>query len=61
MTPLMIAAYYGRDDMVRLLVERGADTALKNNAGMSAAMLARESRFEAVAAFLDSRVSGGGR
>lgn len=35
-TPLMMAAHYGTPEAVKLLLEAGADTAMKNQLGMSA-------------------------
>jgi ankyrin repeat protein len=35
-TPLMMAAYYGSPQAVKLLLEAGADTAMKNQLGMTA-------------------------
>lgn len=47
-TPLMMAAQYGSMDMVQLLLQEGADPALKNQLGLSAADFAlRASRAEA--------------
>lgn len=40
-TPLMMAARYGSEDAVRLLVERGADPTLRNERDLSAADFAR--------------------
>jgi len=38
LTPLHWAAYYGRLDVVRLLLERGADKEAKNNVRTAARM-----------------------
>lgn len=47
-TPLMMAAQYGAMDVVQLLLQEGADPALKNQLGLSAAEFAlRASRAEA--------------
>jgi uncharacterized protein len=40
-TPLMMAARFGPEDSVKLLVQRGADTKLLNDRNLSAADLAR--------------------
>ena len=44
-TALMVAAGFGRTEVVKALVGRGANKALKNNAGKTAAELAREGGF----------------
>lgn len=50
-TPLMMAAHYGTAAAVRLLLEAGADTAMKNQLGLTALDFARRaSREEAAAA-----------
>lgn len=40
-TPLMLAAMYGHADLVRLLLEEGADASLRNEQGMTAVDFAR--------------------
>lgn len=40
-TPLMMAAHYGHPDLVRLLLEEGADPALRNEQGLTAVDFAR--------------------
>ena len=40
-TPLMMAAHYGSPAAVKLLLEAGADTAMKNQLGMTAIDFAR--------------------
>lgn len=40
-TPLMMAARYGHPDLVRLLLEEGADPSLRNQQGLTAADFAR--------------------
>ena len=51
-TPLMMAARYGKEDSVRLLLARGADPKRINDANMSAADFARGAGREALAAEL---------
>jgi ankyrin repeat protein len=41
-TPLMMAARYGTEDAVRLLLQEGADPTLKNQLGLTAADFARQ-------------------
>jgi uncharacterized protein len=41
LTPLMLAAIYGNPEVVSILLAAGADTSLKNNAGQTAADIAR--------------------
>jgi hypothetical protein len=43
-TALMMAALFGRNDVVRLLIAHGANSALKDSAGNTAADLARQQR-----------------
>lgn len=45
-TPLMLAAQYGSENMVRLLLEAGADTSLRNQLGLSAVDFAQRSERE---------------
>jgi ankyrin repeat protein len=42
-TPLMDAAFWGRPDMVRLLIERGADPTMQNACGSTAFEVAKQS------------------
>lgn len=55
-TPLMMAARYGRAEVVQLLLEEGADPLLRNQKGLSAIDFAhsvgREEVAEAIAAFV---------
>jgi hypothetical protein len=53
-TPLMMAARYGSEGSVRLLLARGADARLRNDREMSAADFARSAGREALAAQLDA-------
>ena len=41
-TPLMMAAFYGSSDVARLLLAEGADTAMRNQQGMTAVDFARK-------------------
>jgi uncharacterized protein len=53
-TPLMMAAFYGSEEAVKLLLEEGADVMMKNDQGMSAVDFAqranRPAAFELIAA-----------
>jgi ankyrin repeat protein len=53
-TPLMMAAHYGHPDVVKLLLEEGADASLKNEKGLSAVDFARGANRPAVAAAIAS-------
>jgi ankyrin repeat protein len=52
-TPLMMAAGYGPQEAVELLLERGANAKARNGRGLSAADFARAGGREALAAKLD--------
>jgi uncharacterized protein len=62
-TPLMMAAHYGHDSVVKLLLEEGADPMLRNEQGLSAIDFAhRAKRTEAaamIAAQIRSKQPGG--
>lgn len=62
-TPLMMAAHYGSSAVVKLLLDEGADSSIKNEAGLTAMDFAnRASRKEAagiIAAFIRSRQPAG--
>lgn len=51
-TPLMMAAREGRPGMVRLLLELGADPALENTEGLSAARIAERAGRDDIAALI---------
>jgi uncharacterized protein len=48
-TPLMEAAYNGQRDMVELLLAHGADPALRDDKGLTAADYARQNGHQALA------------
>jgi hypothetical protein len=52
-TPLMMAARYGAEPSVDLLLQRGADPKLKNDRQLSAADFARQGGREALAQRLE--------
>jgi ankyrin repeat protein len=56
-TPLHMAAWFGHDDLVTLLVERGLDPAEENDEGKTPADLAAEGGFAALAEQLRARTS----
>jgi uncharacterized protein len=62
-TPLMMAALYGNPQVVRLLLEEGADTAMKNEQGLSAIDFAhragRKETADAIAAAIRAKQSTG--
>ena len=51
-TPLMAASFYGRTDVVRVLLAAGADKDLRNNDGKTALDMAIENNKDACAALL---------
>jgi ankyrin repeat protein len=53
--PLHAAAQNGDRDMVDLLLAHGADVEIANDAGKTAAMVAREKRHSEIAAFLEKQ------
>ena len=52
-TPLMMAARYGANDSAVLLLQRGADVRVKNDAGFNAVDFARQAGREPLAAQLE--------
>ncbi len=48
-TPLMMASFYGREESAYLLLQEGADTAMRNQQGLTAADFARKSNRQALA------------
>lgn len=52
-TPLMMAAMYGTDDAVKLLLEAGADATLKNGIGVMALDFARKAQRENAATLIN--------
>ncbi|MFY9514613.1 MAG: ankyrin repeat domain-containing protein [Rubrivivax sp.] len=55
-TPLMMAARYGDEASVQLLISRGADPRLRNERGLNAADFARQGGREALSTRLDALV-----
>ncbi|HEX5737412.1 MAG TPA: ankyrin repeat domain-containing protein [Hydrogenophaga sp.] len=55
-TPLMMAAHYGHPDVVKLLLEEGADASLKNEKGLSAIDFARGANRSAIADIIASHL-----
>ncbi|HEX5784693.1 MAG TPA: ankyrin repeat domain-containing protein [Burkholderiaceae bacterium] len=54
-TPLMMAAQYGSEDVVTLLLEEGADSALRNSLGLTAIDFALRAQRPAVAEAIAAR------
>lgn len=52
-TPLMLAAEFGNKEAVKLLLSHGANSALQDSYGKTAAFYARKNKHEEVAAILD--------
>lgn len=55
-TPLMLAAMYGHADVVRLLLEEGADPSLRNEQGLTAVDFARRADRDDLANLIAARV-----
>lgn len=53
-TPLMMAAGYGSEEAARLLLDEGADTAMRNQQGMTAADFARKAQRSQLAAQIEA-------
>ncbi len=53
-TPLILAAYYGNDMIVKLLIARGSDVTIKNKKGFDALYIARHEQKKAYAESPDS-------
>jgi ankyrin repeat protein len=60
-TPLMMAAMYGNVDCVRMLLEAGADPALKNQLGLSAADFAKRVNRDDSLALIDAALKQWGK
>jgi polar amino acid transport system substrate-binding protein len=58
-TPLMLAAMYGTDAAVKLLLQEGADASIKNQQGMNAADFAAKVERMDLARFLDKQANEG--
>jgi hypothetical protein len=57
LTALMWAAGYGKTETVRALLEAGANPALRDNRGKTAADIAREGKFDETARVLDAALA----
>jgi len=55
-TPLMMAAHYGHPDVVKLLLEEGAEASLKNEKGLTAIDFARGANRPAVVATITAHL-----
>jgi uncharacterized protein len=55
-TPLMLAAMYGHADVVRLLLEEGADPSLRNEQGLTAVDFARRADRDDLANLIAARI-----
>lgn len=53
-TPLAYAAARGREEIVRFLLQRGADTMLRSPGGETLTMIARKAAYPEIAAILDA-------
>ena len=58
-TPLMMAVFHGEEDVVRLLLEKGADIAIVDDGGLSALELCRERIEEKSGRALSDRLNEG--
>lgn len=58
-TPLMLAAMYGHADVVRLLLEEGADPSLRNEQGLTAVDFARRAERGDLADLIAARMRSG--
>jgi hypothetical protein len=56
LTPLMLAAQYGSENMVSYLVENQADFKLKNTAGENALDLARKRNRQKTVEYLETKI-----
>lgn len=59
LTALMVAAQNGKDAVVQALLGHGADPALQDNAGRTAADFARGQAHETLAAFIATHAASG--
>jgi uncharacterized protein len=59
-TPLMMAAYYGNDDTVKLLLAEGADALLKNDQGLTAIDFAQRANRPSAAELIAAAVRAKG-
>lgn len=55
-TPLMMAAHYGHDSVVKLLLEEGADPLLRNQQGLSAIDFAHRAKRTEAAALIAAQI-----
>jgi len=56
-TPMILAAGHGHDDIVQLLLDRGADPSMANKEGLNAQATAEHKGYTALAEFLKSKTA----
>ncbi|MEH3085807.1 MAG: ankyrin repeat domain-containing protein [Xylophilus ampelinus] len=56
-TPLMMASFYGREESAFLLLQEGADTAMRNQQGLTALDFARKANRQELAAAIERKMA----